>query len=114
MTSPRLPETPATPTRLTAPAHGAVIAIEVVAGQAVVAGQTLVLLESMKMEVPLEAPAAGTVRALLAAVGDVVAAGSALVDFCAGASPPATRPCEDRTRPRCVRICARCSSARRS
>ena len=59
---------------LTAPVHGAVIAIEVTAGQAVAAGHTLVLQEAMKMEVPLEAPSAGRVLAIAAAVGDVAEA----------------------------------------
>ena len=61
---------------LHSPVHGPVIGIEVVAGQAVAAGQTLLWLESMKMEVPLEASEAGTVRAIAAAVGDLVAEGS--------------------------------------
>jgi len=69
------------PLRLKAPVSGAVIAIEVVAGQRVAPGQTLLLLEAMKMEVPLEAPAAGTVRALAAAFGDVVHEGALLVEF---------------------------------
>ncbi|MDP3086459.1 MAG: carboxyl transferase domain-containing protein [Rubrivivax sp.] len=84
-------------TSLGAPVQGAVIAIEVVAGQAVSAGQTLVLLDSMKMEVPLVAPQAGTVRALLAAVGDVVAEGDILVELSAAtglAAEPAAAPAD--------------------
>ncbi len=65
---------------LAAPVHGAVIAIEVLQGQAVVAGQVLVLLESMKMEVPLDAPTAGIVHSILVAVGDVVEHGAALAE----------------------------------
>ncbi len=67
--------------RLGSPVHGSVIAIEVTAGQAVAAGQTLLLLESMKMEVPLVAPVAGVVKSLAAAVGDVVGEGATLIEF---------------------------------
>jgi acetyl-CoA carboxylase carboxyltransferase component len=72
---------------LHSPVHGSVIGIEVVVGQAVAAGQTLLLLESMKMEVPLEAGEAGTVRAIAAAIGDVVAEGTTLVELEPGAGP---------------------------
>ena len=41
-------------------------------GEAVAEGQTLFILEVMKMEVPYEAPAAGTVTGLAIAEGDVV------------------------------------------
>jgi acetyl-CoA carboxylase biotin carboxyl carrier protein len=46
------------------PAHitGTVWKIEVKVGQAVKEGDTLVILESMKMEMPIEAPQAGTVK----------------------------------------------------
>ncbi len=74
--------------RLPAPVQGAVIAIEVEPGQAVVRGQTLVLLESMKMEVPLEAPADGIVVSIGVAVGDAVAEGQALLLWKPGAAPP--------------------------
>ena len=72
---------------LVSPVHGAVIGIEVVVGQAVATGQTLLLLEAMKMEVPLEAPQPGIVRAISAAVGDVVDEGSTLVELEPGAAP---------------------------
>jgi acetyl-CoA carboxylase carboxyltransferase component len=74
---------------LQSPVHGSVIGIEVVVGQAVAAGQTLLLLEAMKMEVPLQAPEPGTVRAIAAAVGDVVDEGSTLVELEPGAAPVA-------------------------
>lgn len=35
--------------------------VHVVIGQAVGVGDTIVILESMKMEIPVEAPAAGTI-----------------------------------------------------
>lgn len=36
--------------------------VHVEVGQAVAVGDTLVILESMKMEIPVESPVAGTVR----------------------------------------------------
>ena len=69
------------PQTLVAPVHGAVIGIEVVAGDAVAAGQTLLVQEAMKMEVPLAAPAAGVIRRTAAAVGDVVPEGAPLIEF---------------------------------
>ncbi|MGD2133635.1 MAG: acetyl-CoA carboxylase biotin carboxyl carrier protein subunit [Maricaulaceae bacterium] len=41
-------------------------------GDQVAAGQTLFIMEVMKMEVPYEAPAAGTIAAVHIAEGDVV------------------------------------------
>jgi acetyl-CoA carboxylase carboxyltransferase component len=80
------------PQRLAAPVHGAVIGIEVVAGQAVAVGQTLLVQEAMKMEVPLQAPSAGVVRAVLVAVGDVLPEGEALIEFEARDGPPLPAP----------------------
>jgi acetyl-CoA carboxylase carboxyltransferase component len=88
---------------LRAPVHGAVIGIEVEPGQAVTAGQTLLVQEAMKMEVPLVAPTAGRVRALSVAVGDVVQEGTPLLDFEPGAvlaaatPPPAAEPAGPRS-----------------
>lgn len=72
---------------LPAPVQGTVVAIEVEPGQAVAAGQVLALIESMKMEVPLEAPAAGTVLAVQVAVGEVVDDGTPLLTLAPGAAP---------------------------
>ena len=74
---------------LPAPVHGTVIGIEVVVGQPVAAGQTLLLLEAMKMEVALQAQVSGVVRAIDVAVGDVVDEGSTLVEMEPGAAPAA-------------------------
>jgi acetyl-CoA carboxylase carboxyltransferase component len=79
---------------LHSPVHGSVIGIEVTPGQPVAAGQVLLLLESMKMEVPLEAPAAGSVLAVHAAVGDVVQQEQALIELELGAAQPAHAPRE--------------------
>jgi acetyl-CoA carboxylase biotin carboxyl carrier protein len=58
---------------------GSVWKIEVAVGQAVSAGDTLVIVESMKMEIPVEAPAAGTVAEIRVAQGDPVSEGSVVV-----------------------------------
>jgi geranyl-CoA carboxylase alpha subunit len=50
-------------------------------GDTVAAGQPLVCIEAMKMEMWLAAPAASTVVALHARVGDQVAAGAVLVEL---------------------------------
>jgi acetyl-CoA carboxylase carboxyltransferase component len=63
----------ATESTLAAPVQGSVIAVEVQPGQQVAAGAVLLLLESMKMEVPLQAPWPAQVLAVDAAVGEVVA-----------------------------------------
>jgi acetyl-CoA carboxylase carboxyltransferase component len=74
---------------LPAPVHGTVIGIEILVGQSVAAGQTLLLIEAMKMEVALEAQVSGVVRAIGVAVGDVVDEGSTLVEMEPGAAPAA-------------------------
>ena len=56
-----------------------VLVIEVAEGDRVEAGDTVVLLESMKMEIPMLAERAGTVTAIKVTVGDVVQDGDVLV-----------------------------------
>ncbi len=51
---------------------GNVWKVEVEAGERVEEGDVLLILESMKMEIPLEAPSAGTVAEVLVAVEDAV------------------------------------------
>lgn len=58
---------------------GAVFSIEVAVGDRVEADQTLAVLESMKMHIPVESPTAGTVAEILVQAGDLVAEGQALV-----------------------------------
>ena len=53
--------------------------IEVEAGAEVAEGDTLMILESMKMEIPVSAPQAGIVSEILVAKDDTVAEGQALV-----------------------------------
>jgi pyruvate carboxylase subunit B len=58
---------------------GLVVAVPVSEGQAVKAGQGIVILAAMKMENELRAPADGVVRAIRVAPGDAVDQGQALV-----------------------------------
>ncbi|MDN3563407.1 acetyl-CoA carboxylase biotin carboxyl carrier protein subunit [Paeniroseomonas aquatica] len=57
----------------------AVWKIEVEVGARVAAGDVLLILESMKMEIPVEAPRDGTIRSILAAEGDQVEEGQVVV-----------------------------------
>ncbi|MGH8746097.1 MAG: acetyl-CoA carboxylase biotin carboxyl carrier protein subunit [Burkholderiales bacterium] len=52
---------------------GKVVRIEAAAGANVAQDDAILIVESMKMEIPLSAPAAGTVEAVLVAEGDDVA-----------------------------------------
>lgn len=52
---------------------GTVWKIQAPAGTAVAEGDTVVIVESMKMEIPVCAPRAGVVQQLLVAEGDPVA-----------------------------------------
>ncbi len=54
---------------------GIVAAIEVQAGSPVDADQVILLIKSMKMEIPIEAPAAGTLTELLVEEGESVTEG---------------------------------------
>jgi len=64
---------------LHAPMPGKVLQILVRVGEQVVAGQTLALMEAMKMEHSIRAPFAGVVAELLYASGEQVAEGAALI-----------------------------------
>ena len=55
-----------------------VFKIEVAVGDAVGAGDTLMILESMKMEIPVEAPRAGKVARILVAEEAEIAEGQVL------------------------------------
>jgi acetyl-CoA carboxylase biotin carboxyl carrier protein len=60
---------------------GTVWKIEVKVGDAVAEGQTVVVLESMKMEMPVESPSAGQVSAVLVKEGQSVEEGAPLVEL---------------------------------
>ncbi|MFL6097174.1 MAG: carboxyl transferase domain-containing protein [Blastococcus sp.] len=64
-----------------APAPSVVVAIRAEVGQEVEAGQTVVVLESMKMETAVRAPFAGRVREVLAAANSQVDAGAPLLSL---------------------------------
>ncbi len=66
-------------TRLQSDVTGTVWKIEVREGDAVTEDQTLVILESMKMEIPVCASHAGTVLQLLVKEGEAVAEGQDVV-----------------------------------
>jgi propionyl-CoA carboxylase alpha chain len=63
---------------LLAPMPGSVVRLHVAAGQEVVAGQPVLVLEAMKMQHTVTAPADGTVTDLPVTVGTQVAAGTVL------------------------------------
>jgi biotin carboxyl carrier protein len=58
-----------------------VLRVEVEAGAVVDEGDALVLLESMKMEIPVFTEVAGVVRAVKVSGGDVVQDGDVLVEI---------------------------------
>lgn len=64
--------------RLESLVTGTVWKIERQTGDTVAAGDTVMILESMKMEIPMEAPAAGVIQELMAAEGDSVTEGQVL------------------------------------
>jgi len=63
---------------ITSEVAGMVWKIETSAGQTVAAQDTIMILESMKMEVPVPAPAAGTLRELLVEEGETIGEGQRL------------------------------------
>jgi len=72
------------------PLQGTVWMIEVSDGAPVAAGQTLIILESMKMEHMVVAPTAGTVTQVRVKPGDMVTTGDALVHITEGAAQTPT------------------------
>ena len=65
--------------RVTSTMAGAVVRVEVHMGAVVDREQTLLLLEVMKMEIPVEAPAAGRILQVHVAAGEQVSEGQLLV-----------------------------------
>jgi acetyl-CoA carboxylase biotin carboxyl carrier protein len=58
---------------------GSIWKIEVAVGQKVAQGDALIIIESMKMEIPVEAPASGTVAEIRVAEGDRIDEGAIVV-----------------------------------
>ena len=67
--------------KVEAPMQGLVVSIDVSSGQKVKAGETLIVLEAMKMENPIVAPVDGTVAGIHVSKGDTVETGALLVSL---------------------------------
>lgn len=65
-------------TEVASPMTGVVFKLPVAVGEAVEAGAEVVIIESMKMHVPVPAPRAGTVREVRVNEGDFVEEGAVL------------------------------------
>ena len=66
---------------LTADMPGKVVQVTVTEGQQITVGQTVLIMESMKMETELVATVSGTVNRIHVTPGQVVGQGEALVDI---------------------------------
>ncbi len=64
-----------------APMPATVVALHAAPGQAVTEGETLIVLEAMKMELPIRAPRDGVVKTVACAKGDLVQPGVNLLEF---------------------------------
>lgn len=64
--------------RIESQVSGTVWKVEIPTGSSVADGDTILIIESMKMEIPVDAPGAGTLRELLVAEGDTVTEGQVL------------------------------------
>ncbi|HEX7939639.1 MAG TPA: biotin/lipoyl-containing protein [Gemmatimonadaceae bacterium] len=69
------------PAHLHAPMPGLIVRINVAAGDAVAAGQGLVVMEAMKMENELRASAAGRVKRVAVSAGSAVEKGALLLEM---------------------------------
>lgn len=64
---------------ITANMAGTVLNVLVENGESISAGQEVLMLESMKMEIPIESETAGTIKDIKVAVGDFVNEGDVLI-----------------------------------
>ena len=82
MMTPSAAKAPATSANaLTAPMAGTVITVLIEAGAEVKSGDTLLVLEAMKMETEVTAPKDGKVKSVDVAVGDAVQGGQVLIEW---------------------------------
>lgn len=72
---------PAGAEKVTAPMPGTVLAVKVAVGQSVKRGETVVLLEAMKMENEIPAPRDGVVASIAVNKGSSVQAGDLLISL---------------------------------
>ena len=66
---------------LTSPMPATVVSVKVAPGETVSAGQTLIVLEAMKMELPVRAPGDGRVKSIHCKAGDLVQPDVSLIEF---------------------------------
>jgi biotin carboxyl carrier protein len=66
---------------LSSPMPATVVSVKVAPGDAVTSGQTLIVLEAMKMELPVRAPGDGRVKSIHCKAGDLVQPDVSLIDF---------------------------------
>jgi biotin carboxyl carrier protein len=66
---------------ITSPTTGSIWELKVSVGDEVEPGETLIVLESMKMEIPIDAEAAGTVVEVHCAKGDSVVEDQVLLEI---------------------------------
>ena len=66
---------------LSAPMPATVVAVNVAPGQTVTAGDVLIVLEAMKMELAIQAPHDGQVKAIACRVGELVQPGVPLIEL---------------------------------
>jgi 3-methylcrotonyl-CoA carboxylase alpha subunit len=69
---------------LSAPMPATVVRVLVETGAAVTAGTPVIVLEAMKMEIPMRAPGDGVVTAIHCREGERVQAGAELIEFAPG------------------------------
>lgn len=75
----RPPQGPGSATAVKAPMPGTVLSVNVTEGQQVTAGETLLILEAMKMENEIPAPVSGRITSVTAVKGTQVNTGDMLV-----------------------------------